>query len=302
MAAPKEHRGVVVPMVSPVTAEGDLDEQGTRRLVDHLVNGGVDGFMVLGTNGEGPSLSLPHRQRLVEIGVEQAGRRARVYVGVGGTCVSESVALGRDALDRGADGVVAHLPPYFPLSPGEMVAFYRHLAERIDGPLFIYNMPPTTHMSIPMECLEELSDDPRIVGLKDSEKDLDRLKKVLDTFRERPDFAVFVGAAVLASELLACGADGVVPSSGNLVPGPWGRLVEAVRDGQTADARELQETLDRVAQAYQRGRTLGQGIAALKASVAAQGLCGPWVLPPLRPLDEEEQRSLREELATLGVV
>ena len=79
--------------------------------------------------------------------------------------------------------MVAHLPPYFPLSPVEMVTFYRHLAERIDGPLFIYNMPPTTHMSIPIECLEELSDDPRIVGLKDSEKDLDRLKTVLDTFR-----------------------------------------------------------------------------------------------------------------------
>lgn len=302
MTAEEKHRGIVVPMISPVTAEGEVDEKGVRQVIDHLAEGGVAGFMVLGTNGEGPSFSVPQRQRMVEIAVEQAGGRVRVYVGIGGTCVSESIAFGRDALDRGADGLVAHLPPYFPLSPGEMVAFYRHLAERIDGPLFIYNMPPTTHMSIPIESLEELSGHPRILGVKDSENDIDRLKKVIDTFRGRSDFTVFVGPAVLGAEVLAYGADGVVPSSGNLVPQLWRRLYAAAPAGQTEETRELQDKLDRVARAYQRGRTLGQGIAALKASMAAKGLCGPGVLPPLRPLDEEGQKGLREELATLGVV
>jgi 4-hydroxy-tetrahydrodipicolinate synthase len=183
-----------------------------------------------------------------------------------------------------------------------MVAFYRHLAERIDGPLFAYNMPPTTHMSIPIESLEELSAHPHILGVKDSENDIDRLKKVIDTFRGRPDFVVFVGPAVLASQVLAHGAAGVVPSSGNLVPELWGRLHAAVQDGQTEEVRKLQETVDNIARAYQRGRTLGQGIAALKASMALRGLCGPGVLPPLRPMDEEVQRGLREELVALGVV
>lgn len=302
MAEQVEHQGIVVPMISPVTPGGELDEKGVRRVVDHLVEGGVDGFMMLGTNGEGPSFSLPQRQRMIEVGVEQAGGRVRVYAGIGGTCASESVAFGRGALERGADGLVAHLPPYFPLSPEEMVAFYRHLAERIDGPLFIYNMPPTTHMSIPVECLEELSDHPRILGVKDSENDIERFEKVIDTFRGRSDFAVFVGAAVLGVQTLAHGATGVVPSSGNLVPRLWRRLHTAVRDGKMEEAQELQEQADRVARAYQRGRTLGQGIAALKASMALRGLCGPGVLPPLRPLDDEGQRALREELAGLGVV
>jgi 4-hydroxy-tetrahydrodipicolinate synthase len=288
-------------MISPVTAEGDVDEAGVRRVVEHLVEGGVDGFMVLGTNGEGPSFSLPQRRRMVEIGVEQARGRVRVYAGIGATCVSESIAFGRESLEKGVDAVVAHLPPYFPVVPEEMVAYYRLLAERIDGPLFVYNMPPTTHMSIPVESLEELSTDPRIIGVKDSENDLERLERLIDTFRGRPDFSVFIGCAVHGAKTLAYGADGLVPSSGNLMPHLWRRLAATTEAGKEDEARELQEHLNGIAGAYQRGRTLGQGIAALKAGMAARGLCGPGVLPPLRALDEAGQRALREELAGLGV-
>jgi 4-hydroxy-tetrahydrodipicolinate synthase len=295
------HHGIIVPMISPVTAEGELDEKGVRQVVEHLIDGGVDGFMVLGTNGEGPSFSLSRRQRMVEVAVEQAEGRVRVYAGIGGTCVSESIDFARDSLERGVDAVVAHLPPYFPLTPKEMVACYRRLAEQIDGPLFVYNMPPTTHMSIPIEALEELSEDPRILGVKDSENDLVRLKRVVDTFRGRSDFAVFVGPAVHGAEILAYGADGVVPSSGNLAPRLWQRLYAAARGGEEQEARQTQEQLNRVAAAYQRGPTLGQGIAALKAGMAARGLCGPAVLPPLRTLGDEGQRALRGELAGLGV-
>lgn len=302
MTSSDRHQGVVVPMISPVTADGDLDEKGVRQVVDHLAEGGVDGFMVLGTNGEGPSFPTDQRRRMVEVALEQAGDRVRVYAGIGGTSAAESVAFGRDALRRGASAAVAHLPPYFPIVPGEMVAFYRHLAERIDGPLFLYNMPPTTHMSIPIESIQELSEDPRIVGVKDSEKDLERLKTLIDTFRGRADFTIFVGPAVLASDVLAHGADGVVPSSGNLVPHLWHRLYRAVRSGKADETHELQEKVDKVAQAYQGGRTLGQGIAGLKAAMAARGLCGPHVLPPLLPLDDREQRQLREELVELEVV
>ena len=302
MAEQVQHQGIVVPMISPVTAEGDLDERGARRMVDHLVDGGVDGFMVLGTNGEGLSFTVAQRQRMVEVAVEQAGGRVRVYAGIGGTCARDTVALGRAALERGVAGVVAHLPPYFPLSAGEMTAFYRRLAKQIDGSLFIYNMPPTTHMSIPVECLEELSDDPRILGVKDSENDIERLKKVIDAFRGRPDFVVFVGPAVLAEQVLSHGAAGVVPSSGNLVPRLWRDLYDAVRAGKTDEARETQEKVDRIGRVYQKGRTLGQGIAALKAGAAAKGLCGPWVLPPLRALAADEQQRVREELVSLGML
>lgn len=295
------HRGVVVPMVSPATPSGDLDEAAAHRLIDWLVEGGVDGVFVLGTTGEAASLPMRVRRPLARLAVERVAGRCLVYAGIGSNCLEESIAAGREYLAQGADAVVAHLPAYFPLAPAEMVQYYRMLADRLEGPLVIYNMPPTTHMSIPLDALEELSGHPNIVGLKDSENDLGRLENVLAAFRGRSDFAVFVGPSVHAVETLAAGADGVVPSSGNLVPDLWRRLYGHTRAERRAEAATLQQQLNAIAHVYQAGRSLGQSMAGLKAALEAKGLCGPTVLPPLRTLEAAERARIRNELASLGL-
>lgn len=296
------HRGVVVPMVSPATPSGDLDEAAAHRLIDWLVEGGVDGVFVLGTTGEAASLPMRVRRQLARLAAERVAGRCLVYAGIGSNCLEESIAAGREYLAQGADAVVAHLPAYFPLAPAEMVQYYRMLADRLEGPLVIYNMPPTTHMSIPLDALEELSGHPNIVGLKDSENDLGRLENVLAAFRGRSDFAVFVGPSVHAVETLAAGADGVVPSSGNLVPDLWRRLYGHTRAERRAEATTLQQQLNAIAHVYQAGRSLGQSMAGLKAALEAKGLCGPTVLPPLRTLEAAERARIRNELASLGLV
>lgn len=300
-ACTRAHRGVVVPMVSPVTPSGHLDGGAVRRLVDWLVEGGVDGVFVLGTTGEAASLPVRARRELARLAVERAGGRCLVYAGIGGNCLEESVTAGREYLAMGADAVVAHLPAYYPLSPAEMVGYYRLLADRLEGPLVLYNMPPTTHMSIPLDALQDLSRHPCIVGLKDSEGDLDRLRSVVAAFRARPDFAVFIGPSAHAVECFAAGADGVVPSSGNLAPDLWRRLHEHVRAGRWPEAAALQRQVDSVAQVYQGGRGLGPSLAALKAALETRGLCGPAVLPPLRALEEEDRAWIRRGLASLGL-
>jgi len=292
--------GVVVPMATPFREDGALDEEGARRLLEHLIGGGVHGVLILGTNGEAASIPRADRQRLVEICAASAGGRIRVYAGIGDNCVADSVEAAARYLGLGADAVVAHLPGYFGLTPEQMVAHYRGLAARIDGPLVVYNMPATTHMSIPLESLRRLVDEPRIVGLKDSENDAARLDALAAELRGREDFAFFVGAAVHSARALALGADGIVPSSGNLVPALWRELYERARSG--GDAAPLQQRLDAIAVAYQRGRTLGQSIAALKASIAALGLCGPTVLPPLTTLGEPERAELRAALVAAGAL
>ena len=261
------HRGVVVPMVSPVTPSGELDEGTARRLIDWLVKGGVHGVFVLGTTGEAASLPMRARRQLTRLAAERVAGRCLVYAGIGSNCLEESVAAGREYLAQGADAVVAHLPAYFPLAPAEMVEYYRLLADRLEGPLVIYNMPPTTHMSIPLDALEELSRHPNIVALKDSENDLRRLKSVIAAFRGRSDFAVFVGPAVHAAETLAAGADGVVPSSGNLAPDLWRRLYDHARAERRSEAATLQKQLNAIAHVYQAGRSLGQSMAGLKAGL-----------------------------------
>jgi 4-hydroxy-tetrahydrodipicolinate synthase len=289
-------------MVSPATPSGDLDEAAAHRLIDWLVEGGVDGVFVLGTTGEAASLPMRARRQLARLAAERVAGRCLVYAGIGGNCLEESIAAGRECLAQGADAVVAHLPAYFPLAPAEMVQYYRMLADRLEGPLVIYNMPPTTHMSIPLDALEELSGHPNIVGLKDSENDLGRLKNVLAAFRSRSDFAVFIGPSVHAVETLAAGADGVVPSSGNLVPDLWRRLYGHARAERQAEAATLQQRLNAIAHVYQAARSLGQSMAGLKVALEAKGLCGPTVLPPLRTLEAAERARIRNELASLGLL
>jgi 4-hydroxy-tetrahydrodipicolinate synthase len=288
-------------MVTPVTSSGELDAAAARRLIEWMVRGGVHGVFVLGTTGEAASLPPRARTELARLAVDCVGGRCLVYAGIGSNCLEESVAAGREYLGMGAHAVVAHLPAYYAITPAEMTAYYRLLADRLEGPLVVYNMPPTTHMSIPLDVLRELSDHPHIVGVKDSENNLARLHEVIAAFRGRPDFKVFVGPSVHAAETLAAGADGVVPSSGNLAPALWRRLYDAACAERRSEAEAVQKQLNAIARVYQEGRTLGQMLAGLKAALEARDLCGSAMLPPLRTLDAEERRRIREETAALAV-
>jgi 4-hydroxy-tetrahydrodipicolinate synthase len=291
----KLYHGVVVPMVTPVTSQGELDEPAVRRVVDHLVEGGVNGVFVLGTTGEAASVPRKMRSRLVAVTVEHAGGRAVTYAGIGDTCLAHSAEAAEEYLRLGIDAVVAHLPSCYTLSPEEQRDYYAALVERIPGPLMLYNIPSTTHMSIPIEIVEELSDHPRIIGLKDSENDVDRLRAVVKKLGGRSDFAILVGVTILSTKALSLGADGMVPSVGNLVPELCQSLYEHGVQGDVARAEEYQRQLDEVTGIYRGQRTLTQSLGALKAAMGVLSLCGPDILPPLRSLDVAQREAVRRE-------
>ena len=146
------HHGVIVPMVTPVTPDGSLDEPAVRRIVDHLVAGGVHGIFVLGTTGENTSVPLAMRERLVAATVEHVAGRVRTYAGISSNCLADSVAAARAYVPLGVDAVVAHLPMYYALNAEEQFTYFNALAERIDLPLVLYDIPVTTHMAIPVDA------------------------------------------------------------------------------------------------------------------------------------------------------
>jgi 4-hydroxy-tetrahydrodipicolinate synthase len=159
----------------------------------------------------------------------------------------------------------------------------------------LYNIPSTTHMSISIEVVEALSHHPKVIGLKDSENDVSRLEAVLELLGGRPDFAILVGVTTLSAKALALGADGSVPSVGNLAPDLCHRLYDSGVRGDASAAAQLQLVVNRATDVYRAGRTLTQSLGALKAAMGALSLCGPDVLPPLRPLDPAEQEGVRSE-------
>ena len=293
------HRGVIVPLVTPVDSAGELDEPAAARLVDHLARHGC-GMLVLGTTGEVASLSTAIRHRYVEIAVRTAAGRTPVFACIAHNCVANSLASAREYLALGVDAVVGLLPNYFKLEPAGMQAYFERLADGVPGPLLVYNMPQTTGMSIPVEVIEALSRLPNITGLKDSENTPGRRELVAQRLGGRADFSLFMGVASASVPALRLGFVGLVPSSGNLYPERWRELYDAALAGAWTRAEQLQQRLDTIGAVFQRDRSLGQSLAALKAGLKLRQLCGPDMVPPLTALDPAARAAICDELLHLG--
>jgi len=292
----KKPGGAVVPLVTPCRDDRGLDLEAVDRLVAHQLAGGVEGVLVLGTTGEGPSVPQALRRPLVERTVAAAAGRLRVYSNVSGTCLDDAIATAGGDLAAGADAVAVLPPYYYPSRPGELLGWFRALLDAIPGPVVIYNIPATTGVSIPLDVIGELVDHPRLAGIKDSENDPERHAELLRRFGGRDDFSVFVGVGALMAQGLRQGADGIVPSSGNLIPGECQRQVEAARDEDWAAVDASATRQAGVAAIYQKGRTLGQSLAALKGLAHHLGLVSPHMFPPLLPVPPDELAALGDEL------
>lgn len=287
-----KYHGVVVPMVTPVTADGHLDVKSVEKIVDFLAKSNV-APLLMGTTGEGNSVSAADGRLFVETAVKASAGRVLIYAGLTGNCFSEQLDQAESYTASGADVIVATLPSYYALTEEQMYNYYKTLADSIKGPLMLYNILATTHMSIPTEIVRRLADHPNIVGLKDSERDLDRMKECIAISKDRDDFAYFCGWAAQSAYSLSIGGDGIVPSTGNYVPEMFDELYRAAVAGDTATAECLQSETDAIAKIYQGGRILGQSLAALKVMMQTKGLCEPWMLMPLTRLSEEEEDRIK---------
>jgi len=291
----KKYHGVVVPMVTPVKENGTLDTQAVERIIAFFAQAGVSPLL-MGTTGEGNSVSQKDGQLFVETAVKAAQGRITIYAGLTGNCFAEQLAQAEAYTHAGADVIVATLPTYYALTEEQMENYYRTLASSIKGPLMLYNILATTHMSIPVEVIRRLADHPNIVGLKDSERDLERMAQCIEIAKGREDFCYFCGWAAQSAHSLELGGDGIVPSTGNFVPEMFQQLYEAAVKGDMATANRLQDETNEIAKIYQKDRTLGQSLTALKVMMQTKGLCEPWMLMPLTRLSAEEEKAIVSQM------
>ena len=295
----KRYAGVVVPMATPVK-NGSVDLEATATIIRSFVEAGVD-TLVMGTTGEGNSVPQKEGIEMVRKAVETAQGRITIYAGVTGMCLKEQIAQIEGFKEAGADVAVAVLPAYYALDEEQMVVYYTALADASPLPLMLYNILATTHLSIPVEAVRKLAAHPNIVGLKDSERDLERMAQCIAVRNEADDFAYFCGWAAQSAHSLELGADGIVPSTGNFVPKHFQALYEAAVAGNMAEANRLQELTDCMAKVYQAGRPLGKQLAALKCIMAREGLCGKEMFAPLTMLSDEEYASIEEQIAAFDL-
>lgn len=289
------YKGVIVPMITPLKDDYSIDRQSVGRIVGLMIKNGCSPF-IAGTTGEASSLSVQQKENLLEETVAQTNGKQLVYAGISSNCLPDSIEAAIKFADMGADVLVANLPSYYPLTDDFVLRYCETLADKSPKPLFIYNIPATTGYSIPLTILEKLSYHPNVAGLKDSERNQERLNEALNLWRDREDFAHLIGWAAMSAYALKNGSDGIVPSTGNFVPELYRELYLAVLNSEWEQAEALQQKTNDLSALYQKGRNLSESLAALKVIMSVKGICGTQMMPPIYPMNQEIENTYRENI------
>jgi 4-hydroxy-tetrahydrodipicolinate synthase len=288
----KKYKGIIVPMVTPFNSDLSIDIKAVETILDTFLDAHVSPF-ILGTTGEYVSVPGKQKNELVKLTVKHVNKKVTVYAGISENCLQESVDKAKMYFNTGVDAVVAHLPYYYPLSAVQMIKYYEKLADSIPCPLFLYNNPFTIKISIPLEIIDQLSYHTNIAGVKDSERDMERLEHSIKLWKYRSDFVFLAGWAEQSAFALLNGAEGVVPGAGNLIPGYYRDLYELTVKGKDTEAYDLQDKINRISELCLKNKNPGEMIPILKTMMSAFGLCQPFVAPPLTSPGNKDQVQIR---------
>ena len=266
-------RGVIPPLVTPLTDRDVLDEAGLERLIEHVLAGGVSGLFILGTTGETPSLSYRLRCELIVQVCERVSGRVPVLVGITDTAFVESVRLADVAAEAGAAAVVLSTPYYFPAGQTELRGYIEHIVRELPLPLMLYNMPSLTKVWFEWDTLKELTALPQIVGIKDSGGDLDYFKRLLLFKSERPDWSIMIGPEALLPEAVLLGGDGGVAGGANIFPKLFVQCYQAVAGGDADRAKLLRGHILELQRIYEIGKYASRFIKATKCALSLLEIC-----------------------------
>ncbi|QKW06383.1 dihydrodipicolinate synthase family protein [Streptomyces sp. NA04227] len=310
MSLPTPLTGVVPPVCTPLTPDNEVDTASLARLVDHLVEGGVDGLFVLGSSSEAAYLPDRHRRTVVDTVVRHVAGQLPVLAGAIDMTALRVLDHATAARAAGADGIVVTAPFYTRTHPAEIARHYQVVAERAGLPLFAYDLPVSVHSKLGADLVLELAERSVLAGLKDSSGDEGGLRKVLlGRTREGLDsFTVLTGSELTVDSAFAMGADGVVPGLGNVDPHGYVRLARLCRAGDWQGARAEQDRLTALFGIVDVGDPTrigpsSSGLGAFKAALHLRGVIDcPVTADPQLPLTEDEVLRIGKHLAAAGLL
>ncbi|MBX8494816.1 4-hydroxy-tetrahydrodipicolinate synthase [Pseudomonas cichorii] len=286
-----QFRGIIPALVTPFTDDQQLDEQALRGLIENLLQAGVHGLFVLGTNGEFFTLSESEKLKIARITVEAAAGRVPVVVGTGAFATHEVIELNKKMIDVGADALSIITPYFNAISQSELIKHYAAIADASELPLMMYNIPAKTGMSIGIGAVATLSQHPKIKGIKDSAGNFDALVQMMKYRSD--DFAVFAGTDSLIYWNLLAGGDGAIAATANAVPDVVMSIWNNFQSGNHEAARAAQEALRPLRDAF----ALGTMPVVLKTATQLLNVpVGP-CRSPVQPLDAAALEKLQGLLA-----
>lgn len=275
--------GITPPLVTPLAGPDQLDVAGLARIAERAIGAGVTGLFVLGTTGEGPSLSRELKREVVKRCCEIADGRAPVLAGLLEASTDDAIRLAEFAAEAGAAGLVWTPPFYFPISQDDVIRCAERLIPRLPLPVYLYNIPVFTKVPLEPETLARLAEMPNVCGIKDSGGDLLKLAR---TRALLPEIPILWGPEEVLLEAMEAGASGGVNGGANLFPELYVSLYEAIHAGRKQRARELQDLVCRIGREVYGAAPGGPGfLYGIKCGLEVLGIASGLPAEPLTALD-----------------
>src|SRR5438309_3555051 len=287
--------GSIVAIVTPMQDDGRLDFERFKSLIDFHIEQGSDGIVVVGTTGESPTVDFDEHKELIRLAVAHARGRIPIVAGTGGNSTVEAIELTQSAKNAGADACLSVVPYYNKPTQEGMYRHFRRIAEQVDLPLLLYNVPGRTVADMQNDTVLRLAEVPGIIGIKDATANLER---GTDLLRRAPrNFAVYSGEDATALPLILCGGHGVISVTANVAPKLMHQMCAAALVGDVKKSRELN---DRLLPLHQK-LFVETNPSPVKWAMAEMGLIEYGLRLPLAPLSEKFHQTVREALHEAGI-
>ncbi|MGH8437890.1 MAG: 4-hydroxy-tetrahydrodipicolinate synthase [Pseudomonas sp.] len=287
--------GSMVALVTPMDAQGRLDWDSLSKLVDFHLENGTHAIVAVGTTGESATLDVEEHIKVIEFVVKQVAGRIPVIAGTGANSTSEAVHLTRNAKNAGADACLLVVPYYNKPTQEGLYQHFKHIAEAVDIPQILYNVPGRTSCDMQAETVIRLSTVPNIIGIKEATGDLKRAKAILDGVSK--DFIVLSGDDPTAVELILLGGKGNISVTANVAPREMADLCEAALAGNAEKARAINEKL----MPLHKDLFVEANPIPVKWALVEMGLMHKGIRLPLTWLSESCHDTVRQAMRQCGL-
>ncbi len=290
-------KGSLVAMITPFTESGEVDEQGIKELVEFHIKNGTNGIVPCGTTGESPTLSYDEHKRVVEITINAVAGRVPVIAGTGSNCTREVLDLTSHAQKAGADGALIITPYYNKPTQKGLYLHFKKIAEEIDIPIVIYNVPSRTGVNMLPETLAELAKLKNIVAVKEASGNLDQMTQIVELCGEK--ITLLSGDDKLLLPVLSIGGKGVISVVANIIPKEVAEMIKDYEEGNYQKAKEL--FLSKI---YPLSNAMfyETNPIPVKTSARLMGLPAGDLRLPLSPMSENNLAKLKADLIKFGLL
>jgi 4-hydroxy-tetrahydrodipicolinate synthase len=287
-------RGAYTALVTPFK-DGQVDYSALEALIENQVSRGIDGLVPCGTTGESPTLSEKEHEEIIAFTVKTVRKRVPVIAGTGSNSTAEAILYTRFAKEAGADAVLLVCPYYNKPSQKGLIAHFSKVADAVDIPQFLYNIPGRTGVNMVPETIAELSRHRNIVGVKEASGNLDQMIRIKAL--SPPDFDLISGDDPLTLPILSVGGVGVISVTSNLLPQETSRMVHSYLEGKGDESREL---FFKYFDLVKTIMSVDVNPAGIKAALALRGQISEELRLPLVPISPEGRENIRKQMDLHG--